>query len=112
MQAYFTPGDNTDQTLTASYVHDHQELTFEVAIRNEASPSLVITLPLETQLSLATLIRLAKSTLSQDFFEGRYLGFDGCDPQYGYTFEELLELLGLKPAFSVEGNTLVIRGIP
>lgn len=112
MKTYFiATNEHTRPFLESSYVHAYQELNFEVALRNGDTPEMVVTLPLATGLEREFLVRLAQSTLTQDYFEESYLGFDGSDPDYAYTFEEILERLGLKPEFVEEGDKVVIRGV-
>lgn len=113
MSVYFiATNEHTGPFFESSYVHAHQEITFDVELQNEPSLAMRVKLPMETGLARDFLVKLAQSTLTQDYFEESYLGFDGGDSDYAYTFEEILEQYGLTAQFLVEGDSVVIRGVP
>lgn len=107
-QPFFVLPDGRKADAT-TYSHPHEELAFEVSL--QAGPVLKVELPLESDLRVEFLARLAQEAPQWDFFDNdTYISFEGADPDYAYTFAELIREAGQALESHQEDDCVIFRG--
>ncbi len=107
-QSFFVLPDGRKVDAT-TFTHSHEELTFEVSL--QAGPVLKVELPLESDLRVEFLARLAQEAPQWDFFDNdTYISFEGADPDYAYTFAEVVNEAGQALECHQEEDCVIFRG--